>query len=127
MKKLLILVALTAMAICLLAGCASGVSTYTDPKQSINIDVNKEFIIALDSNPTTGYGWQEDYDEGMLELVKKTYEEGETAGKDVVGAGGVEYFRFKALKAGHASVTMDYKRPWEEEVAEQKVFTVNIG
>ena len=74
MKKFLILVALIAIATCQLAGCASGVSTYTDLKQAINIDVNKEFIIALDSNPTTGYGWQENYDEGMLELVKKTYD-----------------------------------------------------
>jgi len=127
MKKLLILVTLTAIAACQLAGCACEVSTYTDPEQAINTGVNKEFVIALDSNPTTGYSWQENYDESMLELVKKTYKQGETAEEGAVGAGGVEYFRFKALKAGNTKVTMDYKRPWEEEVANQEVFTINIG
>ena len=127
MKKLLILVTLTAIAACQLAGCASEVNTYTDPEQAINTGVNKEFVIALDSNPTTGYSWQENYEESMLELVEKTYKQGETAEQDVVGAGGVEHFRFKALKAGRTEITMDYKRPWEEEVLEQKVFTINIG
>ena len=127
MKKFLILVTLKAIAACQLAGCACEVSTYTDPEQAINIGGNKEFVIALDSNPTTGYSWQENYDESMLELVEKTYKQGETAEQDVVRARGVEHFRFKALKAGRTEITMDYKRPWEEEVLEQKVFTINIG
>jgi len=127
MKKFLILVTLTAIAACQLAGCACGVSTYTDPGQTINIGVNKEFVIALGSNPTTGYSWQENYDESMLEFMEKTYKLGETVEEGVVGAGGVEHFRFKALKAGRTEITMAYKRPWEEEVLDQKVFTINIG
>jgi inhibitor of cysteine peptidase len=114
------------VATCVLAGCASGVKTYTDPGQAISIGVNQEFVIALDSNPTTGYSWQESHDEAILELVEKTYEPGKEAEQGLVGAGGVEYFRFKALKTGETNVTMQYKRPWEAEVIDQKVFTVNI-
>jgi inhibitor of cysteine peptidase len=122
-KRFLILMV---VATCLVAGCVGEVETYTDPGQTINIDVNREFVIALGSNPTTGYGWQESYDNTILELVEKTYKPGEEARQGMVGAGGVEYFRFKAVKAGQTEITLVYKRPWEEEFLEQKVFIINI-
>ena len=123
MKKHLIL--LVMVAILLVTGC-TGVKTYTDSGQTINIGTNQEFIIALDSNPTTGYSWQASYDESVLELVGKSYEMGEEAKQGVVGAGGVEYFQFKALKAGKTEITLVYKRPWEDEPIDQKIFTIII-
>jgi len=101
------------------------VETYTDSGQAIDIGLDQEFVIALGSNQSTGYGWQESYDETMLELVggQSTYELSE---EDLVGAGGIEYFRFKALEAGETTITLVYKRAWEEESLYQKVFTVNI-
>ena len=124
MKKFLIMVAV--VAIFLAAGCTGGVKTYTDSGQTLDIGTNQEFVIALDSNPTTGYSWQASYDESILELVGKSYELGKEAKQGAVGAGGVEYFQFKALKAGKTEITLVYKRPWEEETLDQKVFTVNI-
>ena len=124
MKGFLLL--LVVVATCLVAGCVGEVETYTDPGQTVNIGVNQEFVIALGSNPTTGYGWQESYDQTMLELVEKIYRPGEEAKQGVVGAGGVEYFRFKALKTGETEITLVYKRPWEEEFLEQKIFTIEI-
>ena len=124
MKGLLVTVAV--VAVCMLAGCLGRVETYTDSGQTINIGVNQEFVIALDSNPTTGYSWQESYDESLLELVEKSYEMGKAAKQGAVGAGGVEYFQFKALKTGETEITLVYKRPWGEESIDQKVFTVNI-
>jgi predicted secreted protein len=121
-KKLIILI-LVAAALTV-AGCIGVAETYDDPGQTVNISVNQEFIIALGSNPTTGYGWQESHDQTMLELLKWNYEEAATEG--VVGAGGIEYFRFKALKPGQTEITLVYQRPWEEEVLEQKVFTVYV-
>ena len=126
MKKLLILVAV--VAISLTAGCIGEVKTYTDSGQMIDIGVNQEFVIALGSNPTTGYMWQESYDENILELVEKTYKTGKEAKQGMVGAGGVEYFRFKTLKTGETEITLVYKRLWEEPTPEDitEVFTVNI-
>ena len=126
MKKLLILVTVALAATFLLAGCAGEVKTYTDSGQTINIGVNQEFIIAIGANPTTGYDWEVSLDETMLKLVEKTYKLAEEAEHEVVGAGGVDYFRFKALKTGEAEITMVYKRSWEEESIDRKVFTVNI-
>ncbi len=89
---------------------------------------DKEFVIliALESNPTTGYSWEADYDETVLELVQNSYEPGEFAKQGAVGAGGTEFFRFKALKSGEIKITMSYKRPWEQDILDQKVFTVDI-
>ena len=128
MKRFLILVTAAVIATSLVAGCVGEVKTYTDSGQAISIGVNQEFVIALGSNPTTGYSWQESYDETMLELVEKTFKPGEEAEQDVVGAGGVEYFRFKTLKTGETEITLVYKRPWEEPTPQDitKVFTVSI-
>ena len=126
MKKLLVLAAV--IATCVLAGCVGEIKTYTNSGQTIDIGVNQEFVIAFGSNPTTGYGWQESYDQNMLELVEKTYEPGEEARQGLIGAGGVEYFRFKPLKIGESEITLIYKRPWEEPTPQDvtKIFTVNI-
>lgn len=108
------------------AGCIGVSKTYDNPGQTVPTGVNQQFVIALGSNPTTGYGWQESYDRSMLELVEKTYKS--EAEEDIVGAGGVEYFRFQALKAGQTEVTLVYQRPWEEANPENltRVFTVNV-
>ncbi len=126
MKRLLILVAV--VVICLMASCVRGVKTHIDSGQTIDIGVNQEFVIALGSNPTTGYMWQESHDENMLELAEKTYKLGKEAEQGMVGTGGVEYFRFKPLKTGETEITLVYKRPWEEPTPQDvtKVFTVNI-
>jgi inhibitor of cysteine peptidase len=126
-KKLLILDTAALLAavliICLLVGCVK-VETYTDSGQTIDIGVGQQFVIALGSNLTTGYAWQESHDGTMIELVKWNYEEETEEG--VVGAGGIEYFRFKALEKGETEITLTYKQAGEEEFLEQKVFIVNI-
>ena len=106
-------------------GCTV-VETYDDEGQGIDIGVGKEFIIALGSNPTTGYSWQADYDESMLQLVQWNYEEEETE-EGVVGTGGVDYFRIKALEVGETEITLTYAQHLEGgAVGGTKVFTVNI-
>ena len=125
MRRLLILALVAVLPVCSLAGCLGEVKTYDDAGQVIDIGVGRQFVIALGSNPTTGYSWQESYDETMLELVEKTYEE--EAEEGLVGAGGIEYFRFEALKAGGTTITLVYKRAWEGGgIGETKVFAVYI-
>ena len=128
MKKLLLLCMGISISACLLAGCGAEVKAYTDPAETIDIGADNEFVIliALESNPSTGYSWQASYDESMLELVEESYELGEYAKIGLLGAGGTKLFRFKELKKGEAEITMVYKRPWETEILEQKVFTVDI-
>ncbi len=108
-----------------MTGCGGGkVQAYSDPSQTISVGTNQEFVVSLDSNPTTGYTWQDTHDEAMVKLVEKTYQQAE--GAKGVGAGGTEFFRFKALMAGKTTITLSYKRPWEQEIGKQRVFTVEI-
>ncbi len=124
MKKLLVLASI--LVVLLVAGCGE-VKTYTDAKETITTSVNQEFVIALDSNPTTGYDWEPSYDVSMLSLdeAESKYVPDEKA-KGLVGAGGTHYFRFKALEAGQTEVTFVYKRHWETGILERKVFSVDI-
>ncbi len=125
MKKLLLLGTMLMSAVFLVVGCAGGGKVYTDPVQTISAGINHEFIIALDSNPTTGYNWEERHDATMLGLVESKYEPDKKA-PGLVGAGGTQYFRFKALKAGRTEITLTYKRPWETSSTTQKIFKVDI-
>lgn len=125
MKRLVTLASLVVILAILVPACGGSVETYTDSGQAITVKVGQEFVIALGSNLTTGYSWQESYDTLMLKLVEKKYVSDETE-EELVGAGGVEYFRFRALKQGNTQITLDYQRPWEGTSEDQKVFTVNI-
>ena len=141
MKKLLILVLLAAMVVpFLLGGCSNQSPTPTKPTPTtttpptqtysdsgvINVDVNTEFVVALDSNPSTGYSWQESHDQSFLTLVDKKFEQS-PGSKGMPGAGGTEYFRFKALKVGETRITLGYSRPWESKPPlDTREFTVKI-
>lgn len=125
MKKLLLLGTMLMSAVFLVVGCAGGGKVYTDPAQTISAGINHEFIIALDSNPTTGYNWEEKHDAAILSLVESKYEPDKKAA-GLVGAGGTQYFQFKALKTGSTEITLTYKRPWESTIGEQKIFKVDI-
>ena len=111
-----------------LSGCGTAVKEFTEPSQIINTGVNQEFTIALGSNISTGYSWQATYDEKALTLVEKTYKEQETTGKQIVGAAGTEYFKFKSLSKGETKVTFTYRRPWEQPSAQDQtlVFTITV-
>jgi len=124
MKRLLVLVTVVLLVLSPVAGCGGEITTYTDAGHTIDIGLGKEFIIALGSNPTTGYKWEAHNPDNMILIIEDTYQPGNEEG--VVGAGGVEYFRFKAVKKGSTEIIMTYKRAWEEESLDQKVFTINI-
>jgi inhibitor of cysteine peptidase len=117
------------LAISLFIGCVNGaVNAYSDPEEIIGSSPEKEFVIliALESNPTTGYSWQASCDSTVLELVEEAFELGIYAKENIVGAGGTQLFRYKALKSGEAEIIFVYKRSWEPEILDIKVFTVDI-
>ncbi|MFC1846578.1 protease inhibitor I42 family protein [Chloroflexota bacterium] len=129
MKKIFITVVTLILSISLITGCGgSTVKAYSNPEETIDSSMNKEFIvlIALESNPTTGYSWEAEYDAAILELVEDTFEPGEYAEQGLVGAGGTQLFRFKGLSSGKTDITFKYKRSWETETLDTKVFTVEV-
>jgi inhibitor of cysteine peptidase len=127
MKRLIGIFVLAAVVGSLLVACAPGAKIYSDPAETIGVSVGERFIIALDSNHTTGYMWYEDYDASFLQLLGHKYEQ-LPSGEGLVGAGGTESFEFKALKQGDTEIKMVYKQGWEGgSVGEEDVFQVSIS
>lgn len=125
MRKLIVLaISLLLIASLLVACVAQQPKEYSDPGQEIEIGVGKKFVIVLDSNPTTGYNWEADFDEDFLKLVQDEFKPAED--KDLVGAGGEQRFTFEGVKKGKTEVTLTYRRSWEEGFIDQKVFEVSI-
>jgi len=124
MKKLLVVVTSLMIVACLTTGCIDGVKANMNTDDRIITGTDQEFVIAVDSNPTTGYMWEASYDHSILDLVEEGYDADQEPG--LVGAGGTQYFRFKALEKGDTKITLTYKRSWETDYAEQQVFNVSI-
>ena len=87
----------------LASGCASAPAVYSEPEREVNIRAGQQFTIALDSNPTTGYSWEVQFDENLLELVETKFEPGETATRGRNGVGGKQSFAFQGLSQGKPS------------------------
>ena len=110
----------------LFVGCATASPReFTSSDQTIGVQVGEQFVIILDSNPTTGYSWEANFDQGLLKLAKRVYEI-EDKPEGMVGVGGKQHFIFEALKKGDTQVKLTYKRSWEQEAAETRTFAVSI-
>ena len=79
--------------------------------------------IELDSNASTGYGW-EIVEDGSPQLepapVPASALPQETT-PPMPGAGGKSYWRFKAVQAGDTQLRLVYRRAWEKEVAPARI------
>jgi len=98
---------------------SAGEATQRPP---IDLLVGETYEIALDSNPTTGYGWEVEYYDGDLELVEQRYE----PDSDLVGAGGKEVFVFRGRTVSSGDVVFTYKRSWEDEVLKTERYTLDV-
>lgn len=128
-RKLALSLVLTLLALLPVAGCSGGEpTTYTDPANTINIKANQEFVIALKANATTGFAWEAAFDESMLQLVSQDYVPDEHE-EGMVGVGGIDHLRFKALKAGNTAIELTYSQPWAEGEGENDqhlIFKIEI-
>jgi inhibitor of cysteine peptidase len=85
--------------------------------------LNKEFTLSLDSNPTTGYRWEAEFDIALLTLKRSDFERSNSRS---IGASGIERFTFMPIKTGETEIIMNYKRPWENKSAESRSFRIII-
>lgn len=88
--------------------------------------VDKTFVLSLDSNPTTGYGWTlaDTMDKSVLSMINHDYKS-DSAPEGMTGVGGTDYWTFKALKNGTTEIKLVYARPWES-VQPAETFTLKV-
>ncbi len=93
--------------------------------ETLEVEMDENFIITLESNQTTGYQWETGFEAGYLELVDKKYILPEE--QQVVGAGGQEIFTFFPLQSGETEITFLYKRRWEEKEIKRFIYKIVIN
>ena len=122
----LLLVSASIFSLLLLAGCSGEPDIYREPDEVITVKVNREFIIAVTTNPPTGYMWTATVDESMLEMVSSTVKARrvEIQGEERVIL--EQHFRCRALKKGDTEVQLDLRGPDIKHIWEQESFPVTI-
>lgn len=101
------------------------VKEYGDPNVPIDVKVEQEFLIVLDSNPTTGYAWRL---AGALPKNLKLEETSFTASEGQrIGAPGKQYWRLEGMAPVSAKITFNYVRPWEKGVSPAKTVTFTVN
>jgi inhibitor of cysteine peptidase len=121
---------LVLLALLCLGGCASSGHTElvaADNGREIKIGVGETIAVTLDANPTTGYTWQRaPADDGILEQEGEPEYVERTSGQQRVGAGGQQVLRFSAQESGTTELSLEYRRPWEENVEPEASFSVQV-
>jgi inhibitor of cysteine peptidase len=91
----------------------------------ISVSAGQEFLIAIPSNPTTGYSWTGKSSSGVITILGSAYQAPTGTGKPLMGAGGEQIFVCKANKPGTAQITFGYARPWQKGVKPARTMTFN--
>ena len=96
-----------------------------DSYDAINVKKGDIFKINLKSNPTTGYQWNADFDETLIQVVDTSYKADEP---QLMGSGGTEIFEFKVIGSNSdTTIKFAYTRSWESvPPIDEKSFEIKI-
>jgi len=125
-RRFLILAATAVMGV--LAGCTMSDMlklTESDNGGTVTVKPGTEFEAVVPTNPSTGYAWVWP-DGGSAQIVQpvgtpRFDRDAEEAIR--IGSGGMETWRFRAVKPGRETVTLEYKRPWDHTTPPERTFT----
>ena len=113
------------LTIAIFSGCRAGIKEYRNFQEPIEVKSGNNFIIALESNRTTGYEWQlaKPLDAATVELIGSQYLAPDTKR---IGTAGKEHWTFKGVGRGKTPIFFKYVRPWEKNIAPAKELTFKI-
>lgn len=82
---------------------------------TVTVAAGQTFLIALDSNPTTGYSWSAlpGFDAAVVTVVGSSYRGPDRA---LPGAGGTQIVVLRALAPGTTKLRLGYARPFERGI-----------
>jgi inhibitor of cysteine peptidase len=79
-------------------------------------------VVNLPANPTTGYSWSvASSSSGILKQVEASRFEPSRYRRGMVGVGGRQHWKFRAVARGKLLLNFSYARPWENHVAPVRV------
>ena len=96
-------------------------------KGQVELEQGQILVVTLESNPSTGYRWEVvDNNESILkQFGQAEFKPSETSDPPMVGVGGWEIFRFKAISAGQMTLELVYHRSWED-AEPLKTFSIQV-
>ena len=98
-----------------------------DDGGQVELELGKLLVVTLESNPSTGYCWEliENNESILKQFGQVEYNPSDTSDPPMVGAGGWEIFRFKAVSAGQMTLELVYHRSWED-AEPLKTFSIQV-
>lgn len=92
------------------------------------LKVGQVMSISLDANPSTGYGWFATCSDPavIMQMGETEYQQETASPTPIVGAPETAMLYFQAVKAGTATITLDYKRGFEQDVPPTQTLTITV-
>ena len=99
-----------------------------DNGRQIELAESEMLVLELESNPSTGYGWEvQEMDRTILRQVEEVGVGFEPSSKsNLLGAPGTQILRFAGVSKGQTLLKLAYRRPWEKDVEPAKTFSVQV-
>jgi len=99
-----------------------------DDGGQVELVLGQTLVVTLESNPTTGYRWEQvaGAESILKQIGSAEFKPADTGEPPLVGAGGWEIFRFRAVHTGQMSLQLVYHRPWEEGIEPLQTFTLQV-
>jgi len=90
----------------------------------VQAEAGGRFVVVVPSNPTTGYRWRFAGGDPSVCSIEGSRYEGSEAGR--VGAGGYEFWTFRATGPGRTQGELAYVRPWEKDQAPARTIRLDV-
>lgn len=100
------------------------VITANDAAAPVTVKAGEDFLIALQSNRTTGYTWTAKVGDSKIAAYEGNAYESPSSTQ--AGAPGEQIFIFHANRTGTTTIDFGYARPFEPNVAPAKTLTFSI-
>jgi inhibitor of cysteine peptidase len=121
---LIILILLAgSLAACQVFGKTTTISE-SDAGKTITIKNGETLVVKLKGNITTGYTWVPAGQDPQL--LTQVGENEYTPESNLIGAPGTIILKFTATATGQTVLRLEYKRPWETDVAPSQTFEVTV-
>jgi inhibitor of cysteine peptidase len=124
-----------AVAVCAVAACGTGDRSSGEPVAlaeadsgaNVTASIGKEIVLTLSTTPGTGYGWMlVDSAAPVLRLLEGAAVTRDSASSTKAGAPATAKWKFRADAAGTGTIRLEYRRPWERDVAAARLYQVSV-
>ncbi|MBN1955444.1 MAG: protease inhibitor I42 family protein, partial [Anaerolineae bacterium] len=94
-----------------------------DAGRHVTLTGDDVIVLSLDSNLSTGYGWQ--VQEMNARVLRQVGQAEWQPTSTLIGAPGKQVFRFVGIGAGQTTLSLVYRRPWEDAPA-LETFSIQV-